>query len=118
MCLGAAASLLRLEREAAELSFWMQSDAMWMQIGRIGRLQQVQAQLGVVCVAPAAPHLEGAPLAAVRGVHTHTRKHHGRMSYMHMCEACAQRLPRGAKAALPADTAVGAHDASVHHRWL
>ena len=74
---------MRMEREAAELSSRLHSDT--MQIDRM-RLLQVQAQLYVV--PPAAPHLEGGPLA-VRGVHTHTRKQHVTTPCMHMCEACA-----------------------------
>ena len=67
------------------------------------RLQQVQGQLGVV--PPATSHFEGGPLT-VRGVHTHTRKQHVTTPCMHMCEACAQRLPRSADVALPAGVPV------------
>ena len=93
---------MRMEREAAELSSRLHSDT--MQIDRM-RLLQVQAQLYVV--PPAAPHLEGGALA-VRGVQTHARKQHVTTPCMHtyVCEACAQRLPRSADAALPAGVPV------------
>jgi len=39
------------------------------------------------------PTFEGGTLD-VRGVHTHTRKQHVTTPCMHMCEACAQQLPR------------------------
>jgi len=91
---------MRMEREAAELSSRLHIDT--MQIDRV-RLLLVQAQLYVV--PPAAPHLEGGPLA-VRGVHPHARKEHATTPRMHMCQACAQRLPRSADAALPAGVPV------------
>ena len=89
---------MRMEREAAKLSSRLHSDT--MQIDRM-RLQQAQAQLGVV------PHFEGGPLA-VRGVHTHARKQHVKTPCMHMCvcEACAQQLPRSTDAAQPAGVPV------------
>jgi len=88
VCLGAAASLLRLEREAAELSFWMQSDAMRMQIGRIVRLQQVQAKLGVAWHRRHPTLREDPSLLCVASIHIHA-------SSMGGCRTCTgvRRVP-------------------------
>ena len=72
-----------------------------VQIDRM-RLLQVQAQLGVV--PPAAPQLED-PSLCVASIHTR-KQHFMTCMHMHMCEACAQQLPRSAHAALPAGVPV------------
>jgi len=80
----AAAERLRMERQAAELTSRMQSDAIL--------LQQVQAQLGVVAP-PAAPQQE-VEEEALCVVCMDARKQHAMVPCMHMCvcSACAQRL--------------------------
>ena len=76
----------------------MQSDVMRVQIDRM-RLRHVQLSWA------SCPTLrEGS--SAVRGVHTHTRMQHVTTPGMHMCEACAQQLPRSADVALPAGAQV------------
>ena len=80
----AAAERLRMERQAAELTSRMQSDAIL--------LQQVQAQLGVV--APAAPAPQPEAEGALCVVCMDAPKDHLIRPCMHMCtcEACTRQL--------------------------
>ena len=54
-----------------------------------------KAQLGVV---PPTAIQRADPSLCVASIHTRKRRF---VTCMHMCEVCAQRLPRGADAALP-----------------
>ena len=73
-----------------------------VQIDRMRLLQVPPPQLGVV--PPAASQLED-PSLCVASIHTR-KQHFVTCMHMHMCEACAQQLPRSAHAALPAGVPV------------